>query len=362
MEKKTPLYDIHVRYGGKIVEFGGFLLPVQYETGVIAEHMAVRNKAGLFDVSHMGEILVQGEKALDYLNLILTNDYKSLKPGRARYSQMCYENGGTVDDLIVYMRAENDYFIVVNASNTDKDYQWMLDHRIDGVEITNASDLYGQIAIQGPAAEKILAKVADDSSIPSRYFTVVFDGEINGIPCIISRTGYTGEDGFEINMPADRAAEVWELLIEAGKEDGLIPCGLGARDTLRMEASMPLYGHELSENISPLTASLDSTVKLDSHDFIGKDALIASMPVKQRRVGLKVTGRGIIREHLDVFRDGKLIGQTTSGTHLPYLGGSYGMAIIDTDASETGTACQVDVRGRMVDCEVVPLPFYKREK
>ena len=362
MEKKTPLYDTHVKYGGKIVEFGGFLLPVQYGSGVKAEHMAVRTQCGLFDVSHMGEVLVQGEKAKDFLNLLLTNDYTDLQPGFARYSPMCNENGGTVDDLIVYMKGENDYFVVVNAANTDKDFAWMCDHKIDGVELTNVSDQYGQVALQGPNAEKILKKVVDEKYIPAGYYTCIFDGDFQGIPVMISRTGYTGEDGFEIYMPADKAPDVWEALIAAGKDDGLIPCALGARDTLRMEAAMPLYGHELNDKISPRTAGLGFAVKMNKPDFIGKAALEADQPLKERRVGLKVTGRGILREHLDVYRDGEIVGHTTSGTFLPYLGSSYAMAIVKSEAREIGAPCQVDVRGRMVDCEMVGLPFYKREK
>ncbi len=362
MDKKTPLYDTHIKYEGTIVPFGGFLLPVQYKSGIKAEHMAVRTKAGMFDVSHMGEILVQGEKACDFLNLILTNDYTDLKPGFARYSPMCNENGGTVDDLIVYMKAENDYFVVVNASNTDKDFAWMCDHKIEGVELANVSDDYGQIALQGPLAETILKKVCDEKYIPAGYYTCIFNGEIKGIPVMISRTGYTGEDGFEIYMPAASAPDMWELLMEAGSEDGLIPCALGARDTLRMEAAMPLYGHELNDEISPKTAGLGFAVKMDKPDFIGKAALEADQPLKRRRVGLKVTGRGILREHLDIYRDGEIIGHTTSGTFLPYLGASYAMAIVESSAREIGAACQVDVRGRMVDCEMVGLPFYKRAK
>lgn len=363
MDRKTPLYDIHVRYAGEknIVPFGGFLLPVQYPTGVKAEHMAVRTKAGIFDVSHMGEILVKGEKALDFLNYVLTNDYTDLRPGYARYSPMCNENGGTVDDLIVYMKGENDYFVVVNAANTDKDFAWMCDHRIDGVELENVSDLYGQIALQGPLSEEILRKICDDRFIPAGYYTCIFDGEIRGIPVMISRTGYTGEDGFEIYMPADKAPELWELLMEAGGED-LTLCALGARDTLRMEAAMPLYGHEMNDEISPRTAGLGFAVKMDKPDFIGKAALEADQPLRNRRVGLKVTGRGILREHMDVYRDGKVVGHTTSGTFLPYLEGAYAMAIVESGAREIGAACQVEVRGRMVDCEMVKLPFYKREK
>jgi aminomethyltransferase len=360
--KKTPLYDTHVKYGGSIVNFGGFLLPVQYETGIKKEHMAVRTAAGLFDVSHMGEILVQGENSLAFLNHVLTNDYTSLQDNEARYSAMCNEHGGTVDDLIVYKKADNDYFLVVNAANQDKDYQWLVDHKMDGVEVTNVGDQWGQVALQGPNAEAILSKVAAPEAIPAGYYTCVFDTNIQDIPCMISRTGYTGEDGFEIYMPADRAADTWELLIEAGKEYDLIPCGLGARDTLRLEAGMPLYGHEMDEETSPKIAGLGFAVKLDKPEFIGKEAIAADTPLKRRRVGIKVTGRGILREHCDVYRDGEKIGVTTSGTYLPYLGGSYAMAIVESAKRELGAACQVEVRGRMIDCEMVNPTFYKREK
>ena len=360
--KKTPLYDTHVKYGGSIVDFGGFLLPVQYEAGIKKEHMAVRTECGLFDVSHMGEILVQGEKALEFLNHVLTNDYTDLKDGCARYSPMCNENGGTVDDLIVYKKADNDYFVVVNAANTEKDFQWMVDHKIDGVELSNASAEWGQLALQGPNSEKVLAKVAKPEAIPAGYYTCVFDTEMQGIPCMISRTGYTGEDGFEIYMPADRAVDAWELLMDAGQEYGILPCGLGARDTLRMEAAMPLYGHEMNDEISPKVAGLGFAVKMDKPEFIGKEAIEAATPLKQRRVGLKVTGRGILREECDVYRDGKKVGVTTSGTFLPYLKGSYAMAIVEAAEREIGAACQVEVRGRMIDAEMVKLPFYKREK
>jgi aminomethyltransferase len=362
MDKKTPLYDTHVKYGGKIVPFGGYLLPVQYETGIKKEHMAVRTACGLFDVSHMGEVLVTGSDSLAYLNHILTNDYTDLAPGQARYSPMCNDNGGVVDDLIVYKKAENDYFIVVNAANREKDFNWMADHAEGDVKVVDAGDDYGQLALQGPKAQQILEKVADSRYIPEKYYTCIFGGEIKGIPCMISRTGYTGEDGFEIYMPADKAPDIWEILIAAGKDDGLIPCGLGARDTLRMESAMPLYGHEMNDEINPKTAGLGFAVKMDKDDFIGKKAIEAALPLKQRRVGLKATGRGILREDCDVYRDGEKVGFTTSGTFLPYLGGSYALAIVDADKREIGAAAQVEVRGRMIDVEMVKLPFYKREK
>lgn len=362
MELKTPLYEAHVKAGGKIVPFGGYLLPVQYKEGVIKEHMAVRTQAGLFDVSHMGEILCQGKDALANLQMMLTNNFDNLTDGQARYSPMCNEQGGTVDDLIVYKKGDEDYFIVVNAANKDKDYQWMLDHQFGEVTFTDVSDQYAQLALQGPKAMEILRKLAPEENIPKKYYHAVFDTEAAGIPCIISKTGYTGEDGVEIYLDSARAQEMWDALLEAGKEEGLIPCGLGARDTLRMEAAMPLYGHEMDEQVTPLEAGLGFAVKMTKEDFIGKKALEEKGEPARKRIGLKVTGRGIIREHQDVYLGDRLIGHTTSGTHCPYLGCPVAMALVDADCTDPGTKVEADVRGRRVEAQIVPLPFYKRSK
>jgi aminomethyltransferase len=362
MELKTPLYDAHVRDGGKIVPFAGYLLPVQYEPGVIKEHMAVRTRAGLFDVSHMGEILCEGKDALANIQKLLTNNFDNLADGQARYSPMCNENGGTVDDLIVYKRSDEHYFIVVNAANKDKDYQWMLSHRFGEVTFTDVSDQYSQLALQGPKAMEILRKLVSEDSIPKKYYHAVFDGEVAGMPCIVSKTGYTGEDGVEIYLDSGLAEKMWDTLLANGKEEGLIPCGLGARDTLRMEAAMPLYGHEMDDEVTPLETGLGFAVKMAKEDFIGKAALEAKGEPSRNRVGLKVTGRGIIREHQEVFADGKQIGLTTSGTHCPYLGYPAAMALVDEAYTEIGTRVTVEVRGRKVDAEIVALPFYKRTK
>lgn len=362
MELKTPLYDVHVRDGGKIVPFAGYLLPVQYEPGVIKEHMAVRTRAGLFDVSHMGEILCEGKDALANIQKLLTNNFDNLADGQARYSPMCNENGGTVDDLIVYKRSDEHYFIVVNAANKDKDYQWMLSHRFGEVTFTDVSDQYSQLALQGPKAMEILRKLASEDSIPKKYYHAVYDGEVAGMPCIVSKTGYTGEDGVEIYLDSGLAEKMWDTLLANGKEEGLIPCGLGARDTLRMEAAMPLYGHEMDDEVTPLETGLGFAVKMAKEDFIGKAALEAKGEPSRNRVGLKVTGRGIIREHQEVFADGKQIGLTTSGTHCPYLGYPAAMALVDEAYTEIGTRVTVEVRGRKVDAEIVALPFYKRTK
>jgi aminomethyltransferase len=362
MELKTPLYKAHVRAGGKIVPFGGYLLPVQYGTGVIKEHMAVRTQAGLFDVSHMGEILCEGPDALKNLQMILTNNFDNLVDGQARYSPMCNENGGTVDDLIVYKKSDEHYFIVVNAANKDKDYQWMLDHQFGDVTFTDVSDDYGQLALQGPKALDILRKVTAEDNIPQKYYHAIFDVEVAGINCIVSKTGYTGEDGVELYLPSSDAEKMWDILLENGKEEGLIPCGLGARDTLRMEAAMPLYGHEMDDEVTPLETGLNFAVKMNKDDFIGKAALEAKGEPAIKRVGLKVLGRGIIREHQDVYVGDEKIGHTTSGTHCPYLGYPIAMALVNSDYTSIGTKVEADVRGRRVEAEVVELPFYKRTK
>lgn len=368
MSKKTPLYETHVKLGGKIVEFGGWLLPVQYPTGIPAEHMAVRTKCGLFDVSHMGEIVLTGPDSLGVLNHMMTNDFTDMKIGQARYSPMCNEAGGTVDDLIVYKRGESDYFIVVNAANKDKDYRWMCNHKFGDVELVDASDEYAQLALQGPLAEDILSKVVPgESDIPTANYSAEFDREIQGMPCIISRTGYTGEDGFEIYCRASDAVRMWDLLMEAGKDEGLIPCGLGARDTLRLEAAMPLYGHEMNDSISPKEAGLGIFVKMDKPDFIGKAAIAYRGVPTVKRAGLKVIGRGIIREEQEIYKEGasvsdEPVGVTTSGTFCPYFRESLAMARLPRELAEPGTKLEVNVRGRMVPVEVVKLPFYRRAK
>ena len=362
MEKKTPLYDIHVEEGGKIVPFAGYLLPVQYGTGVIKEHMAVRQQCGLFDVSHMGEILFTGPTALDTLNHLLTNDYTSMPMNKVRYGVMCNDKGGTIDDLVIYKFGDETYLAVVNAANRDKDYAHMAANVLPGTKCEDISDTVAQVALQGPKAPAILAKLVPEEFIPKGYYTAVPVAEIDGMKCMISRTGYTGELGYEIYTHNENAPKLWKLLREAGEEFGLIPAGLGARDTLRLEAAMPLYGHEMDEEITPLEAGLDFGVKMGKEEFIGHDALVAAGAPKRVRIGLEVTGRGIIREHQDVFFGGRLIGHTTSGTHCPYLGKAIAMALVSAGAVKEGDEVEADVRGRKVAAKVVPLPFYTRGK
>lgn len=366
MDKKTALYDTHVKYGGKMVSFAGWNLPVQYESGVIAEHMAVRTKCGLFDVSHMGEILCEGDAALENLNWLLTNDFTNMYIGRVRYSPMCNDAGGVVDDLIVYKMDEKRYFIVVNAANKDKDFAWMKQHEKSGALFTDVSDHYAQLALQGPLAKKIISKLTNESQLPQKYYTCVEHGVVADFPCIVSKTGYTGEDGYELYTEPGNAPALWEALMNAGKTDGLIPCGLGARDTLRLEAAMPLYGHEMDDNITPLETGLDFAVKMDKPDFIGKTALVKKGAPLVERVGLVADGRGILREHQDVCVGSEKIGHTTSGTYAPFLKKAIAMALVskkmlsDSMASDVkGLPLTVDVRGTRVAVHVVPLPFYK---
>jgi aminomethyltransferase len=360
MELKTPLYTWHECHGGKIVPFAGYLLPVQYETGVIAEHMAVRTAAGLFDISHMGEIFLTGPDALANIQKLMTNDCSGMPDGRVRYTLMCYEDGGVVDDLVVCRLAEERYLLVVNAANRHKDAEWIKSHLTGDVKFEDASDRYAQIALQGPKAPEILAKLADSASIPVKYYTLIENGTVSGIPCIVSRTGYTGELGYELYCAPENAEKLWNLLLDAGIDEGLIPCGLGARDTLRLEAAMPLYSHEMSETVTPFEANLSFAVKLTKEDFIGKKALEEKSVPQRIRVGLKMTGRGIARGGEEIFRNGEKIGATTSGTFCPFLQTAVVMAMVNPADSEPGTAVEIDIRGRKVAAEIVPLPFYKR--
>lgn len=360
MDLKTALYDRHLKSDGKMVPFAGYILPVQYKSGVIEEHMAVRQKAGLFDVSHMGEVLLSGKDALSNINYIFTNDFTNMKPGKVRYSPMCNESGGVVDDLLVYKINDEKFLVVVNASNRHKDVEHIKKYLFGDVNFKDISDDISQLAIQGPNSEKILLKLAQQESIPQGYYSFVEKAKVSSIDCLISRTGYTGEDGFEIYMKNEDAPKMWDMLLKAGEEYGLIPCGLGARDTLRLEAAMPLYGHEMDDTISPLETGLDFGVKMDKADFVGKKGIESKLPVKRKRVGLKVTGRGIIREHQKVYANDKEIGFTTSGTYCPFIGEGIAMAILDLEFTSLDTKLQVDVRGRMVDAKVINLPFYKR--
>ena len=358
MERKTPLYDVHVALGGKMAPFAGYLLPVRYK-GIIEEHMATRNQAGLFDVSHMGELLLSGPGAMQTLGHICSNDFTGLAPGRVRYSPMLNHEGGVIDDLLVYCLDEERFWLVVNACNRTKDFEWILNNLAGEATLEDVSDTIGQIALQGPASAEIIGKLTPEHMIPQKYYSFVEKAEVGGIPCLLSRTGYTGSFGYELYCSAVDTPALWQRLMEAGTGLGLTPCGLGARDTLRLEASMPLFGHEMCGETTPLEAGLDFAVKLGKPGFIGKEALLKQGEPARVRAGLKITGRGIAREECAVFAGEKQVGVVTSGTHLPYMGGAYAMALLERAYTVPGTEVIVDVRGRKVEAQVVPMPFYK---
>ncbi len=354
-EKKTPLYEEHIKLNGKMVPFAGFVLPVQYNAGVIKEHMAVRESAGIFDVSHMGEVLIKGDKAEEFLNYVMTNNFSGMQEGMCRYTLMLYENGGQVDDLIVYKIADSEFMLVLNAANTKKDIEWLKSHLIDGCELIDTSEITAQIALQGPLAKDIMSQICDVDKLPSKNYTFTQNVNINGAKCIVSKTGYTGEAGYEIYMPNDSAAALWQALVEKGA----VPCGLGARDTLRLEAAMPLYGHELSCDIHALETGLNFAIKTQKASFIGKEAIENAPENLRVRVGLKAIGRGIVREGAPLFFGEEHAGETTSGTHCPYLGGAYAMAYVAQGYSTVGTVLRANVRGRDIEMQIVELPFYK---
>lgn len=358
MEKKTPLYPLHLELQGKIVPFAGYLLPVQYPTGLIAEHKAVRTACGLFDVSHMGEIWFEGPDALNNLQRLLSNDFSSMEVGRVRYSPVLNEQGGIVDDLIVYKFSQDKYLLVVNAANKDKDYAWFKAHQVGDVQIIDSSANYAQLALQGPKSKEIMAKLCDASLLPTKYYSFVDNIEVAGINCLVSRTGYTGEYGYELYCRPEEGIALAKALLAAGDPFGLIPCGLGARDTLRLEAGMPLYGHEMRDDISPLEAKLGMFVKMDKGDFIGRDGLLKRGEPRRLRVGLELTDRGIAREDSDVWYEQTKVGFTTSGTMAPHLGKAIAVALIDKDYAQIGQQLSIDVRGRRLQAKVVPLPFY----
>ncbi len=359
MAKRTPLYNKHIQFGGKIVDFAGYDLPVQY-SGVIAEHNAVRNAVGLFDVSHMGEVILRGANAENALNAVLTNDIRGMYDGQCRYSLLPNERGGAVDDVIIYREGWDKFWVVVNGANVDKDFEWIKSHLPGDVFCANRSEDIAQIAVQGPKAIDLISKLFKSEDIPAKNYTFTTDVNAGGrISCYLSRTGYTGEDGFELYCYSALAEQLYDMLLAAGEEFGVLPCGLGARDTLRLEASMPLYGHELSDDIPVNEVGLNFAIKMQKENFIGKEAIVAHTPVYSR-VGAKVVDRGIVREHCPVFSGEQEVGYVTSGTHCPTLGFPVCMLRVKKDYVDKDL--EADVRGRRLKLEVVPMPFYKRAK
>ena len=360
MTEKTSLYDFHQSHQGKLVEFADTWLPIQYPTGILKEHQAVREQAGLFDVSHMGEFLVEGPEAAAFLDHLLTNKIANLKHGQMRYSCLCYENGGTVDDLIVYRFDDEHFLCVVNASNKQKDWEWFNQNCRHNGQLRNVSSLISQVALQGPKAIEILGKIADLTSLPAKSYWFTDQIAVAGKACLVSRNGYTGEDGVEIYMRNEDAMAIFGAIMTAGTPLGLIPCGLGARDTLRLEAAMPLYGHELDAETSPLEAGLNFAVKLDKADFIGKQG-IQEKGLTKVRIGLELLDRGIAREHYEVRQDGAVIGHITSGTMAPTLGKAIAMAYVDVDHAQDGAEVEVVHGNRSMKALITPMPFYKRK-
>lgn len=363
--KRTPFYELYSAYAdARCIDFGGWELPVQF-TGIVKEHDAVRNQAGLFDVSHMGEFMVTGSGAEAFLQRMTTNDVTKLEDGGAQYSLLLYPDGGVVDDLLVYRLGEERYMLVVNASNIDKDFNWLEEHRaaeFSSVSLRDVSDETLLLALQGPLAEAILSKVTDAPIGELKPFRFIGNAEVCGVNLLLSRTGYTGEDGFELYAPREAAAALWNGLLEAGEPYGLTPAGLGARDTLRFEAKLPLYGQELSATITPLEAGVQFFVKLDKADFIGKAALLKQKEqgIPRRLVGLEMIDRGIPRSHYPVFADGVKIGEVTTGTQSPTLKRNLGLALIDTPYTDIGTEVYVEIRGKLLKAAVVKAPFYKK--
>ncbi|MDM5229197.1 glycine cleavage system aminomethyltransferase GcvT [Cytobacillus sp. NJ13] len=362
--KRTPLFEVYKDYGAKTIDFGGWDLPVQFSS-IKEEHEAVRTKAGLFDVSHMGEIEVKGTDSLKYLQKMMTNDISKLKNSGAQYTAMCYENGGTVDDLLVYKIEDDHYLLVVNASNIEKDFNWLQDHAEGNVELKNLSEDMAQLAIQGPLAEKVLQKIAGTNLSDIGFFKFQQDVDLNGKKALVSRTGYTGEDGFEVYCDAKDAAALWNEILEAGKEEGVLPCGLGARDTLRFEANLALYGQELSPDITPLEAGIGFAVKVNKEaDFIGKEVLKNQKEngVPRKLAGIEMIDRGIPRHGYPVYKGEELIGEVTTGTQSPTLKKNIGLVLIKKEHAEPGTELEVEIRGKRLKAKIAATPFYKKEK
>jgi len=360
--KKTRLYQCHLDHNGRMVDFSGWQMPVEY-SGIKEEHLAVRKRAGLFDVSHMGEIIVKGDQALDLVQYLTPNNAAKLGPGKAQYTALTTPQGTFVDDLLVYFLHDQEYLLVVNASNVDKDFDWIL-RWSDGfdVTVTNKSDEYSQIALQGPAAIKILQNLTDvalDEMKPFRYAL----GKVAGEDALVSRTGYTGEDGFEIYTTSEAPQKIWNSVLENGKSYGCLPIGLGARDTLRLEAGLMLYGNDINETTTVLEAGLQWLVKFKKGDFLGREILLKQKEegIKKKLAGFEMVERGIARSHYPVFVQGEKVSEVTSGTFSPYFEKSIGLCYLPVEFSGEGTEIAIEIRGKKVKAVVTPTPFYKRQ-
>ena len=365
--KQTPLNRVHRQLGGKMVDFGGWDMPVQYPAGTIEEHLRTRNHSGLFDVSHMGEIDVKGSDAIAFVNRITSNDVTKLIDGQAQYSALTTPDGTVIDDLLVYRFAADHLFLVVNAGTTEKDWEWIRSHHAgESVELKNVSTEYCQIALQGPDALTILQQLTDVPLNDIKYYHFT-TGTVDGVESIISRTGYTGEDGFEVYAAAEKGEQLWNKMLEVGKvgtETGVLPCGLAARNTLRLEAGMSLYGHEIDETTTLLEANLGWICKLDKGEFIGREKLAQQKEagLKRRLVGFEITERGIARDDQEVVIGDQRVGKVTSGSPAPYLKKNIGFAYVPAEFAAVGGEIKIDVRGRLVGAQIVKTPFYKRAR
>ena len=354
--KQTPLYKKHVELGAKMVDFAGYQMPIQY-TGIIQEHNAVRHSAGLFDVSHMGEFIITGDEAEVFLDYVTINDVVSIQPWQAQYSAMCYEDGGIIDDLLIY-RYPDHFMLVVNASNKEKDLDWFMAHKLDNVDILDISDQTGLIALQGPKSRSILQNIFDINlnEIDFYWFDVA---KINGNSATIARTGYTGELGFEIYADHDNIVKIWDAIMKAGG-DAVEPTGLGCRDTLRMEMKYCLYGNDIDASTNPIEAGLGWITKLDKDNFIGKEALVdAKANITRKLICIEMIDRGIPRKGYTIVNNGAVVGEVTSGTQSPSLNQGIGLAYVAKGFAKTGTKLKMKVRHKLLNCKVVKSPFYK---
>ncbi|MCC6858078.1 MAG: glycine cleavage system aminomethyltransferase GcvT [Bryobacterales bacterium] len=360
--KVTALHAIHQASGARMVDFGGWEMPVQY-SGIIDEHLAVRRAAGLFDVSHMGEIEVRGPEALRLVDFATTNAAARLKDGQAQYSGLLYEHGGFVDDVLVHRIAEKHFLLCVNAGNQEKDFEHIRSLNRFDAEVEFASPKYAQLAIQGPYALAALGKLTAADLGAIRYYWFTY-GAVSGTDALIARTGYTGEDGFEIYIPPEEAPRLWNEVLEAGREFGIKPCGLGARNTLRLEARMALYGHEIDASTTPYEAGLDWIVKLDKGDFVGRQALLKQKEtgIRRKLAGFEMCGRGIARDGYEVRVDGRPAGWVTSGSPAPALNKNIGLCYLPVEMATTGRPIQIIIRNQPVDAVTVETPFYRRAK
>ncbi len=358
MAKRTCLYEKHIEAGGKMVDFAGFEMPLQYE-GIMAEHEATREHIGLFDVSHMGKFQVTGDNSEALINELVTNDIGVLVDGQAAYTPMCYEHGGTVDDILVYRYTNTSYLLVVNAANKDKDYAWVENHLLKGVQLMDVTETMCQIAVQGPKAVELVQSLTEASISDIGYYYFKNDVMVAGVPMLVSRTGYTGEDGYELYFQEDKAHEIWQLLLDKGASDGIKPCGLGARDTLRFEAGMPLYGNELAEDINPIEAGLNYFVKLDKVSFIGKKSLANYKEDRRRKmVGFELLDKGMARHGADVMDgEGQIIGSVTTGYKSPTLGVTIGIALVPWSFKDEHLTIQV--RKKTLKAKIIKKRFLK---